>query len=39
MTLDVPAATFANPGAYRMLLQVNGDFSTHQTYEYFYVQP
>ena len=37
--LDLPAMTFSPPGAYRMLLQVNGDFSTHQTYEYFFVQP
>ena len=27
------------PGAYRMLLQENGDVSTHQTYEYFWVDP
>jgi hypothetical protein len=39
MTLTVPAANFGQRGAYRMLLQVNGDFSTHQTYEYFFVQP
>lgn len=39
MVLDLPPATFANQGAYRMLLQVNGAVSTHQTYEYFYVDP
>ena len=38
-TLDVAKESFASPGAYRMLLQVNGDISTHQTYEYFYVDP
>jgi hypothetical protein len=39
LILDVPAASFSQPGAYRMLLQVNGNVSTHQTFEYFYVDP
>lgn len=39
LVLDEPASTFAHPGAYRMLLQVNGEISTHQTYEYFWVDP
>jgi len=37
--LDVPASNIAQPGAYRMEIQVNGDLGTHQTYEYFWVRP
>lgn len=39
LTLDLDGAKFPSPGAYRMLLQVNGGFSSHQTYEYFFVKP
>jgi hypothetical protein len=39
LTLTVDKSVFAAPGAYRMLIQTNGDIGTHQTWEYFMVGP